>query len=166
MDLPDYVHSVSFRLAHPDVPGSAAVRLALNLLRRTGLPLDAFNTRLPGDNGHTRRRLHGVKLARARTGRSRRERSSIGSSLDWPTEKRLSRSAWATAIRSWLLSAAIRTKSVWPSMIRRLGSAAEFASRFESLRPEESRLALGTVSRLLRPAAEKRNRLLHRAGRE
>jgi hypothetical protein len=63
MELPDYVQSVSFRLAQPDVPGSAAVRLALNLLRRTGLPLDAFNTRLPGDIGHTRRRLHGVKRA-------------------------------------------------------------------------------------------------------
>ncbi len=63
MELPDYVQSVSFRLAQPDVPGSAAVRLALKLLSRTGLPLDALNTRLPGENRQTRRRLRDAKRA-------------------------------------------------------------------------------------------------------
>ena len=42
MELPDYVQSVSFRLAHPDVPGSKAFRLATGLLRQMGLPLDAL----------------------------------------------------------------------------------------------------------------------------
>jgi hypothetical protein len=63
MELPDYVQSVSFRLVQPDVPGSAAVRLALSLLSRTGLPLDALNTRLPGENGRMRRRLRDAKRA-------------------------------------------------------------------------------------------------------
>jgi hypothetical protein len=63
MELPDYVQSVSFRLAQPDLPGSAAIRLALNLLSRTGLPLDTLNTRLPGANGPTRRRLRDAKRA-------------------------------------------------------------------------------------------------------
>jgi hypothetical protein len=57
MELPDYVQSVSFRLAHPDVPGSKAFRLATGLLRRLGVPLDALNTRLPGENRPMRRRL-------------------------------------------------------------------------------------------------------------
>jgi hypothetical protein len=63
MELPDYVQSVSFRLAQPDVSGSMAVRLALNLLSRMGLPLDALNTRLPGENRQTRRRLRDAKRA-------------------------------------------------------------------------------------------------------
>ena len=57
MELPDYIQSVSFRLAHPDVPGSKAFRLATGLLRKMGLPLDALNTRLPGENHYMRRRL-------------------------------------------------------------------------------------------------------------
>ena len=76
----------------------------------------------PATTNRPRRPLHGVKRGPCPARDVRDGRSSIGSLLDWPTEKRLSRSAWATAIRSWLLSAAIRTKSVWPSMIRRLGS--------------------------------------------
>jgi hypothetical protein len=63
MELPDYVQTVSFRLAQPDLPGSVAVRLALNLLSRTGLPLDALNTRLPSANRQTRRRLRDAKRA-------------------------------------------------------------------------------------------------------
>jgi hypothetical protein len=63
MELPDYVQSVSFRLAHPDMPGPVAVRWALNLLIRTGLPLDTLNTRLPGENRQTRRRLRDAKRA-------------------------------------------------------------------------------------------------------
>lgn len=61
MELPDYVQSVSFRLAQPDLPGSLAVRWALNLLSRTGLHLDIINTRLPCENRQTRRRLREVK---------------------------------------------------------------------------------------------------------
>ncbi len=57
MELPDYIQSVSFRLAHPDVPGSKAFRLATGLLQRMGVPLDALNTRLPGEDGPMRRRL-------------------------------------------------------------------------------------------------------------
>ena len=63
MELPDYVQSVSFRLAQPDVPGSAAVRVALNLLSRTGLSLDTLNTRLPGSSRQTRSRLRDAKRA-------------------------------------------------------------------------------------------------------
>jgi hypothetical protein len=61
MELPDYVQSVSFRLAHPDVPGSKAFRLATGLLRRMGVPLDALNTRLPGENRPMRRRLRDAR---------------------------------------------------------------------------------------------------------
>ncbi len=44
MELPDYIQSVSFRLAHPDVPGSKAFRLATGLLQRMGVPLNALGT--------------------------------------------------------------------------------------------------------------------------
>ncbi len=57
MDLPDYVQSVSFRMAQPDVPGSRVFRLAAAVLRRTGLPLDVLNTRLPCEDRQTRRWL-------------------------------------------------------------------------------------------------------------
>jgi hypothetical protein len=57
MDLPDYVQSVSFRIAGPEDPGSQAIRLTTLLLTRFGLRLDVLNTCLPCENGQTRRRL-------------------------------------------------------------------------------------------------------------
>jgi hypothetical protein len=57
MDLPDYVQSISFRIAQPHNPRSRMFRLAVALLRRAGLPLDVLNTRLPGESRETRRRL-------------------------------------------------------------------------------------------------------------
>jgi hypothetical protein len=61
MDLPDYVQSVSFRIARPNDPGSQAIRLTTFLLRRFGLRLDVLNTCLPCENGQTRRRLRGAR---------------------------------------------------------------------------------------------------------
>ena len=63
MELADYVQSVSFRMAHPDRPGSPAFRLAVSLLRQVGLPLDVMNTCLPCDDGETRRRLREARRA-------------------------------------------------------------------------------------------------------
>jgi hypothetical protein len=68
MELPDYVQSVSFRLARPDLPGSKAICLAAGLLRRMGVPLDEWNTRLPGEDRSMRRRLRAARHA-CRTGR-------------------------------------------------------------------------------------------------
>ena len=61
MDLPDYVQSVSFRIARPDDPGSEALRLTALFLRRFGLRLDLLNTRLPCENSQTRRRLRAAR---------------------------------------------------------------------------------------------------------
>ena len=61
MELADYVQSVSFRMAQPDVPGSRAFRLAAAVLGRIGLPLDVLNTRLPCECGQTR---HSLREAR------------------------------------------------------------------------------------------------------
>jgi hypothetical protein len=63
MDLPDYVQSVSFRIARPDAPGSQAIRLTTLLLKRFGLRLDVLNTCLPCENGQSRRRLREARRA-------------------------------------------------------------------------------------------------------
>ena len=83
MELPDYVQSVSFRLAHPDVPGSKAFRLATGLLRRMGVPLTR-STRVcpartaPCGGGCARH------AARVRPAISPSEPSSTGPFPDWP----------------------------------------------------------------------------------
>jgi hypothetical protein len=61
MDLPDYVQAVSFRIAGPDCRGSKAIRLTTFCLGRLGLRLDALNTALPCNGGHTRRRLRDAR---------------------------------------------------------------------------------------------------------
>lgn len=61
MELPDYVQSISFRVALPDMPGSKAVQLAAAVLSRAGFPLDVLNTRLPRQDRQTGRTLRDAR---------------------------------------------------------------------------------------------------------
>jgi hypothetical protein len=63
MELPDYVQSLSFRLAPPDRSTSKGLYAAAALLTRLGVPLDVVNTRLPRDGRETRLRLREARRA-------------------------------------------------------------------------------------------------------
>jgi hypothetical protein len=76
MELPEYVQSLSFRLAQPDARSSVAFSLGVRILAWAGVPLDAFNTRLPCEETATRKR---VKKAH---GNCRRSAFAVGAILN------------------------------------------------------------------------------------
>lgn len=67
MDLPQYLQVLSFRFVQPEQRCSLASRSAVAVLHALGVPLDAFNTRLPFDRAGMRRKLRGTKLGPSAT---------------------------------------------------------------------------------------------------
>jgi hypothetical protein len=67
MDLPQYLQRLSFRFVQPEQRCSLASRSAVAVLHALGLPLDAFNTRLPFDRAGMRRKLRGTKFGSSAT---------------------------------------------------------------------------------------------------
>jgi hypothetical protein len=62
MDLPQYLQGLSFRFAQPERQRSTAGQAATAVLTRLGVPLDAFNARLPFDRSDVRRRLRRTRV--------------------------------------------------------------------------------------------------------
>lgn len=67
MDLPQYLQGLSFRFVQPEQRCSLASRRAIAVLHALGVPLDAFNTRLPFDRAGMRRKLRGTKFGPSAT---------------------------------------------------------------------------------------------------